>query len=319
MNREEHTGESLAIYPDRLTFMLKSFVRIAWASKLAEDTWSSRFSRVRDAVLGTEWMSVVRKARPCALFQLRSQDIEMYSTIWAAQGLESKTLTDAIPRIGAWWLDATLSRRTVSHAVVVGSGRENAAFERAWEVGDRESIGELLGYPACCRRFFGHVCVTQRCIDTVWAMSGPEPRFNGGTDGLTVSGRIVDGPVASNIMLQSLGIRAIPHCPCSFGCSRTAQLATDMADVATAIGYQEEYRWLSSILSWPAEWSALHGIAEIRTPVVKICTPTDSTAGKYIVRWTGSAPPREGARGIGFPYASPNREPGALIRLEGSR
>jgi hypothetical protein len=93
--------------------------------------------------------------------------------------------------------------------------------------------------------------------------------------------RIADGPMASNILLQSLGIRAAPHSPCSFDCRETVRLAEDLAAVAAASGYGEEYGWLSSILSWPVEWSALHGIAEIRTPIVKLCTPTDATAHEY--------------------------------------
>jgi SAM-dependent methyltransferase len=56
------------------------------------------------------------------------------------------------------------------------------------------------------------------------------------------------------------------------------------------------------MLTWPMEWSALHGIAEIRTPLLKIATDAEATPEKHVVRTTGSAYPDEGARGIVYPY-----------------
>ncbi len=64
---------------------------------------------------------------------------------------------------------------------------------------------------------------------------------------------------------------------------------------------------MREILSWPAEWSALHGIAEIKTPVLKVSTRTDATAKKYVVRRQGEKYPAEGARGLGFPYSQPRQ------------
>jgi hypothetical protein len=65
--------------------------------------------------------------------------------------------------------------------------------------------------------------------------------------------------------------------------------------------------WLLEILSWPVEWSALHGIAEIKTPVLKVCTRTDATPSKYVVRRQGDAYPEEGAKGLTFAYRLPRR------------
>jgi 2-polyprenyl-3-methyl-5-hydroxy-6-metoxy-1,4-benzoquinol methylase len=62
---------------------------------------------------------------------------------------------------------------------------------------------------------------------------------------------------------------------------------------------------MEEILSWPVEWSALHGIAEIKTPILKVSTRSDIAHGKRVVRWHGSAYPAEGARGLSFPYVKP--------------
>ena len=63
--------------------------------------------------------------------------------------------------------------------------------------------------------------------------------------------------------------------------------------------------WLLEILSWPIEWSALHGIAEIKTPVLKASTRTDAAPCKYTVRRQGDNYPLEGIRGLNFPYRLP--------------
>jgi SAM-dependent methyltransferase len=72
--------------------------------------------------------------------------------------------------------------------------------------------------------------------------------------------------------------------------------------------------WLEEILSWPASWSALHGIAEIKTPVLKTSTRTDATGHEFVVRRPGTRVPAEGATGLVFPFKSPER-PGTTHTL----
>jgi SAM-dependent methyltransferase len=64
--------------------------------------------------------------------------------------------------------------------------------------------------------------------------------------------------------------------------------------------------WALEMLSWPMEWSSLHGIAEIKTPVFKISTSTDPLASKAVVRREGDRYPEEGATGLAFPFRQPD-------------
>ena len=41
------------------------------------------------------------------------------------------------------------------------------------------------------------------------------------------------------------------------------------------------------VLSWPIEWSALHGIAELKTPILRASVTTDVTHYKYMVFYPG--------------------------------
>jgi len=56
------------------------------------------------------------------------------------------------------------------------------------------------------------------------------------------------------------------------------------------------------MLSWPMEWNALHGIAEIKTPILTICARTDWTPTLAVVPKEGTSYPDEGATGLRFPY-----------------
>ncbi|MGI8554243.1 MAG: class I SAM-dependent methyltransferase, partial [Dehalococcoidia bacterium] len=82
------------------------------------------------------------------------------------------------------------------------------------------------------------------------------------------------------------------------------KMASDLLAIGREAGYGEEMEWIYEMLSWPIQWSALHGIAEIMTPILKVATRTDATAVKYTVR-LGTPPgryPEEGSVGVGFPY-----------------
>jgi hypothetical protein len=71
------------------------------------------------------------------------------------------------------------------------------------------------------------------------------------------------------------------------------------------LGHAEAMDWLLEVLRWPIEWSALHGIAEIKTPVLKVISTTDATASKFVVRRRGTTFPAEGAKGLGFAFHLP--------------
>jgi hypothetical protein len=175
-------------------------------------------------------------------------------------------------------------------------------FKDAWDAGTSAEIGKLLGYPPCCHEFFRLVWVEQGLVDTTWPMAVATAAPPEGTRTIEVT-----GPPESNILWRWLGVRAVPHLPCRFDCQNSVELARKYLEVGTKAGFQAELDWLLAILSWPVEWSALHGIAEIKTPVLKVSTLTDATARKYVVKRKGDAYPLEGAQGLSFPYRLPTR------------
>jgi hypothetical protein len=185
---------------------------------------------------------------------------------------------------------------------VVGRPADVQAFRAAWTASDDEAIGRLLGYPECCRTFFRRVWVDDRMVDTTWPMARVSAGETNGARSLSVA-----GPAAANILWRWMGVRAVPHLPCRVDCEKTIALGERLVEVGWLSGHGAEMDWLLEILSWPVEWSALHGIAEVKTPVLKVSTRTDATASRYVVRREGTDYPAEGARGLQFPYRAPAR------------
>ena len=73
-------------------------------------------------------------------------------------------------------------------------------------------------------------------------------------------------------------------------------------ELGRELGFGQEMDDLEEVLSWPIEWNALHGAAEVTMPVLRVSTVTDATADKYVVRLRGSSYPAEGVSGLKFPF-----------------
>ena len=135
-------------------------------------------------------------------------------------------------------------------------------------------------------------------MDTTWPMAAASGRV----DACSVE---VAGPPLANILWRWVGARAVPHLPCRTDCEATVAFGEALVAVGRDTGFADEMDWLEEVLSWPVEWSALHGIAEIKTPVLRVSTRTDATPVRYTVQRRGTGFPTEGARGLAPPYQAP--------------
>ena len=289
---------------DRLDFTLPDFTRLSWVSEEARQVWEPRLKSISRAWLDIEWLSVPAKIRSCSLTRLSPEAFTREAVRWASHRLSMLPLQiegasdqpySSTPRSPEPGKPSVL-------CVVVGTPETVARFKEAWDVHNNEEIGTLLGYPPCCRSFFQQVWVEQKCVDTTWTMAANtvEPK-----DGMVLI-ELSESPLA-NILWRWMSVRAVPHLPCRFDCAATVELGERLLQVGRQAGYSSEVDWIRQLLSWPVEWSALHGIAEIKTPILKVSTRTDATARKYLVRCKGNAFPEEGASGLEFPYKAPAR------------
>lgn len=270
----------------RIPSLLPDFTRFSWVNGGARLHWGPRIEAIRRAWSDIEWMSVAGGVRQCALVAISQKAFSAAKTRWLAHRLSAVGLPGG----------AGVGQSGRVYAFV-GQRSSIRRAEEAWSARDTDTLGELFGYPQCCCKFFREAWVEQHWHDTTWPMAVDQmlPYRN------IVDVEPIDPPVA-NILLRWLGVRAVPHLPCRFYCQETARFGQQLLSVGEQAGYGQEMQWLTEILSWPVEWSALHGIAEIKMPILKIVTRTDATASKCTVRWRGEIYPPEGASGLHFPY-----------------
>jgi len=275
------------VLTDRLPFVLPEFMRISWVSDTAREVWEPRLQRIRRAWAELEWLTVLSGFRHGAIIHLPFDDYVTTSRRWVDAGLYS------VP----------LSERSAVLAVAVGSQAAVASIHEAWHGRDRKlcnsrddrAIGKILNYPPCCISFFDRCWNGLGVTDTTWLMA---------TGGETFSERDIEisGPAEANMILRPLGVRPVFHLPCTSTCSETVETARLIREIGRINGFESEMDWCNEILSWSAEWSALHGIAEIKTPILRIVTQTDATAKKLLIRHVGTTIPDEAGRGLSFPY-----------------
>lgn len=285
---------------ERLDFTLPEFTRVSWTGDAARRVWEPRLARVADVWTEIEARTVAAGVRPCGLVTLPPGQFVSRARRWAKLGLSALPLeVGGRPRGSFPGHPAEEgSEPPILFRLLVAGPRGPAEFLDALDADDHREIGRLLGHPDCCHDSFRRAWVEQGLEDTTWPMALATAGATGG-DGRAVE---VAGPPQANLLWRWLGVRAVPHLPCRFDCEATVALAERFLEVGRAAGYGQEVDWLLEVLAWPVEWSALHGIAEIKTPILKVSTRTDATAHKFVVRRPGSVPPPEGARGLHFPY-----------------
>ena len=155
---------------------------------------------------------------------------------------------------------------------------------------------EFLGIPDCCRlsNELAHQKVRKEFL---WEIAEA-------TEGRQITHQIItlEDDLVMGAFWQQLLLNPVAYHYCSFQCSASKQLQNEQLDFLYEKGFKEEADTLSEIYAWPLEWSASHGIAELRTPVIKLAYDTDATGEKYSIRKLGERYPQHGAMGLHFPY-----------------
>jgi hypothetical protein len=285
--------------PVRLNFRLREFVRLAWVSTKAREVWAPRLAAIVRACGDLEWRSVAIGARPVAM--LSHVD-------------------------GAKWSTAAVSahlriQECQSGGILVAASPETLRQASAAQTAsDHETLGGLLGYPDCCARWFSSLCTSlgQSWLDPTWFIGHPSAHAALSSD-ITQRNVPATCPADTNVLLRYIGLRRILHMPCDFSCPASVQRAKLLRKSMYDTGFVNESAWLDEVLSWPASWSALHGILEVKTPIFKFTTAIDATAREIRLNWLAAAYPNEAAPALRFPFlvVGANRVTGSAAFVRG--
>jgi len=287
---------------ERLDFSLPAFTRLAWVSDRARNVWQPRFARVEDAIANIAWLSVVEGVRRCAIVDICPNEHIISGMRWLKHGLSYLPIEQhCVPWLAFRGFASEPKESPYIMRLAIARTADLPAFVEALEREDQQVIVEAMGWPACCQRMPLLERGEIEFQDSTWTTV--RMALNGGNSNIVD----ISGPPQTNQLLRYVGISILPHVACKPECAASVTLADQLIEVGRSSGYDEEMDWLLEILSWPIEWSALHGIAEIKMPLFRISSSTDATAVKYVARRTGSTYPEEGARALRFPFTVPQK------------
>lgn len=236
-----------------------------WVSRAAKDLWAPRIERIRAA-----WRTIER-ASVGALGWSRLACVQTAS----AADLPALTLWAATRHLHLRVLRTVAATLGYSDRAVDPAPGATPAFQVMFahpSLREGTEMGEALGYPTCCVETFTNF----------WGVDGYDrtrPMFEAAGGG---------GPVETNIMLRAIGLRAVPHLPCSAACVASIDFGRHLLALGESLGFTEEVGWLREILGWKQSYDCKNGIAIITTPLFRVTTSTDR--GTWRVERGGTQP-----------------------------
>jgi len=221
-----------------------------WPTTADRTAWGPVLERAREAWQQIELASVGR-LRTSALVVLEPHELAQASADCARQGLHL----------------VILGQRPEGNyrAAVTLTAALAASWHKAWAAGpDDDQVGQLLGFPQCCREFFAREWIARQSTDTTRAMA------------------TVEGPWETNILLRWLGVRLVPHLPCSATCEAT--IAQARAYLALGREVEADVAAIEALLRLPVTYDADGPLAIVTTPHFRFMLGTDKAGSTTLVR-----------------------------------
>lgn len=264
---------------------MTEFLRVAWVSEEARQKWDPIFHQITAESNRVEMETVRLGMRKCGLHSFNPRELSNIAKQMAFRVL------DVNGYIERWGNTSPPYKQGEPFMLrtVVGKEADVEQFACAYRDGHAKIMGDLLGYPECCIAAFDKWWVREKKRDFTWEMLQSK----------TNQRRMVVYPWESiNPLLIRVGVRLISHLPCTYHCYPSLVMAQKYEELWD----EQLLERAHEILSWPLEWSSLHGAAEIRTPVCKIICSSEYKAKEHVIQFAGENYPAEGARGRVFPY-----------------
>jgi len=241
--------------------------------------WEPRLNRVSKLYNDTELVTVLNGMRDIYIHHVNSERIRDSLEFFLANNLKFYPTNESALYEGFSHKHIPPKKGEPYHvygaAVLEGNEKIGEEFKRInISPSDHDRIGEMLGYPKCCRDFFTEV----------WATDSIDPIYESALNTDNVESIPVDGekkdmlrvkcnPYA-NQMLRYFGIRLTPHLSHSMTCEDTIKMGKEWEKVMRKLD-NEATDWLIELLSMPVKWDCYKGVAIIDTPIFRGVTSSD--------------------------------------------
>ena len=264
-------------------FHIPPFVRHAFVGEAQRSIWQPRLTAIHTDLARLGVLAVNSKVIPLAQVSVSPSQVFEIHNLAATDGLHARLLFN--------------SAHTQREKMVIGGEQITAQYQAAWKAQDHALLDQLAGLPSCCQAAHQRLLLTGYS-DPAWLLLAANP---------TQASTEVDlhAPPLLNMLLKPLDINLLGYQPCHPNCEASQPLANELIALGYASGMTKTMDWLAEILDWPAEWSALHGIAELKTGIIKVSYNTDFTHEKQTIRYHGHTLAANAVRGLSFAYRKP--------------
>jgi len=248
-----------------------SFTRLTWINQKAIEEWAPRLQNVRSLTYRLEIASVAQDLRRVTTVNLTPQTFENDLDSFAKQGLIFVPMNRIKKYTGFAHRHEYASGSdpdTYVFGIVCRNIKDGMAFQefiRDPNGTNHHGIGDLLGYPKCCRDFFQYTFGLSQIPDTPWHQGLNSPAIGE----FTPTYRKVEGYAALNAMLRYWGIRLAPHLPCSYHCDASTKWVDDIWWPLAQKLDSKAAEDLMILLEMPLRFDVHKGIAIVDTPLFR--------------------------------------------------
>jgi len=265
-----------------ITLDVEPYTGWNWTSAANRDAWtgggdttfSGLMRRMRQLRSEAEWRSVLDTDtdRCVAIVNLNHSNMEEWVSRAGEHNLQYRTIRYNEPYDGFAHSHRPTSRdnpRRLCYGVVARSSDLLDAAEEACTELERhekhEQLGELLGFPSCCRQFFQDVWLDAGIDDPMYEVacntsSAERINTSDGTDTI----KLHDPSPWVNVLWRYFQLSFITHIPCSFDCEASKHVAYNRGELMLDVD-EDAAKALKSWLDQPHSWSGHNAIAHVKS------------------------------------------------------
>lgn len=271
-----------------------SFTKHNWKSAESREAWSEWFESIPRAKGHVEWRSVLDPDtdRKAAIIHVNNINREQWLQRISEHDLHYRPIRFNRPYDGyahEFTPADPQDPERVTYAVIAEDPDIADKMEEAeTEMQGRErhdTVGELLGFPECCRNFFYEDWVNG-CRDPMYEISCNTPSAEMVDDDPNHV-HVMDPNTGTNIMWRYFGISYITHMPCSWECEESIEIARERYRIMKETGFGDEADRLNEWLEQPFVWSGYHGMAHIQNTHATCNVNSSNYLDEKRVIWRG--------------------------------
>jgi hypothetical protein len=197
--------------------LLPGYTRCYWVNDRGQKICEPRILRIQKSWREIEHLSVVEGLRACCPTEMNAEELVSFANQYPELLYISNSSSDPPFIHLSPYQNSYELHKNISYPVMIlkQGGKQQLLRDVERILGSHKELRMFFGYPSCCCDFFQKK-MNEKFVNSTWNMALNTIRSKASSDSI----EIVCAP-QTNIFLRTIGLRAVPHWPCSFSCDDT--------------------------------------------------------------------------------------------------